>query len=305
MIPSSAKVIPSVAMNDGRWSLTVTRPLIHPIAAQTASVRTMLTGNGTPALSKCSTRKGERTYTSPTDRSISPRMRIGTSARAKKAIGAMKLASALALPPVRKFGDWRVKNAIMMSATTAITSSCKYRSTKRRKAEAGTRRVSRPSAPRDSGLTSMAWSLPATGDWGLAAASASPGSSLTLRSGRIRLTGTCREGIRWAISELRRPGCRSLGSDGSKRSVPAATVRAFDRSRSRVNQSRGLAVLDARRRSEHHRRGVGAFPAVLAFDVVGDVLAVDVLEAGVEIYRRDEPAGDVVEEQLVDAHGTL
>src|SRR5882757_10815490 len=63
--------------------------------------------------------------------------------------------------------------------------------------------------------------------------------------------------------------------------------------------------LDARRWGEHDRRGAGAFPTVLAVDVVTDVLVVDVLEAGIDIDRRNEAARDVVEEQLVDGHCAL
>ena len=62
-------------------------------------------------------------YIWPTDRSISPRMRTGTSASAKMAKGAMNWDSTKALSNVKKFGDPIVKKMANATATRMPTNS--------------------------------------------------------------------------------------------------------------------------------------------------------------------------------------
>src|SRR5271166_4874533 len=119
-IPLRAKAIPRVAMNDGTRSLTATRPLIDPSPQHTNSARTMLGNTGTPALFQYVTKKGDTMYIWPTDRSISPRIRTGTSASAKMAKDAMNWDSTRALSNVKKFGDWLVKKIANATATRVL-----------------------------------------------------------------------------------------------------------------------------------------------------------------------------------------
>src|SRR5580700_685936 len=140
-IPLRAKAIPRVAMNDGTRSLTVTRPLINPSPQHTNSARTMLGNTGTPALFQYVTKKGDTMYIWPTDRSISPRIRTGTSASAKMAKGATNWDSTKALSNVKKFGDWIVKKMANATATRMLTSSLRCWPMSRRIPDAGMRRL--------------------------------------------------------------------------------------------------------------------------------------------------------------------
>src|ERR1700693_1527299 len=140
-IPLRAKAIPRVAMNDGTRSLTVSRPLINPSPQHTNSARTMPGNTGIEALFQYVTKKGDTMYIWPTDRSISPRIRTGTSASAKMAKGAMNWDSTRALSDVKKFGDSIVKKIANPTATRMLTNSLRCWLISRRRPDAGLRRL--------------------------------------------------------------------------------------------------------------------------------------------------------------------